>query len=252
MDDEGNDVDVSVDWSCAKCEHVNKGVKKRCASCSTWRFSRKKVRLSTVTKDDEDDSGSIDGGHWICKACSYDNFATEIKCLMCQKKRPNWKKYAKDLPSNENTPAQIPPQHIVALNETSHAVAGSSGITAMDGNTETTMTKTDVSAAASREQTTKDLAGPLPEIVSKSNEPHQRTKALHDSSHNSNHLNNDIGLGNPIAQSSFDYSTSYLHTDFLNADTSTNCLSGNDIAAASNNEPKANQESQIADNIVQV
>jgi hypothetical protein len=130
------------------------------------------------------------------------------------------------------------------------------------------MAKPDVSAAASREQTTKDLAGPLPEIVSKSNEPHQRTNALHDSSHNSNHLNNDIGLGNhtnfssrptydylqssPIAQSSFDYSTSYLHTDFLNADTSTNCLSGNDLAAASNNEPKANQESQIADNIVQV
>lgn len=39
------DVDYSIDWGCTKCTNMNKGEKKRCADCGSWRFSRKKKSL---------------------------------------------------------------------------------------------------------------------------------------------------------------------------------------------------------------
>ena len=46
--EEQRNVDPNVDWVCKveSCKNVNKGSKKRCFKCFSWRFSRKKARLS--------------------------------------------------------------------------------------------------------------------------------------------------------------------------------------------------------------
>jgi hypothetical protein len=114
------DIDRSIDWTCKKCNKVNKGEKKRCADCAGWRFSRKKARTTTGDHDDSDDDEDEttgDSGHWICKACSYDNFSTELQCLMCQKYRPNWKKYSDALPSNDNSSNEALTDSLSAVNK---------------------------------------------------------------------------------------------------------------------------------------
>lgn len=49
MSEEEANVDPAVDWVCKveSCQTINKGVKKRCSACFSWRFSRKKARMST-------------------------------------------------------------------------------------------------------------------------------------------------------------------------------------------------------------
>lgn len=46
--EEPNNVDPNIDWVCKveSCKNVNKGSKKRCFKCFSWRFSRKKARMS--------------------------------------------------------------------------------------------------------------------------------------------------------------------------------------------------------------
>ncbi|KAL3786351.1 hypothetical protein HJC23_000593 [Cyclotella cryptica] len=101
--EEGDNVDSSIEWECKKCNNVNQGTKKRCAKCASWRFSRKKLRMSAPYSSSgrghrDAPPSTKTSGHWICQSCSFDNFSTEIKCLMCQMLRPNWQKYSDSMP----------------------------------------------------------------------------------------------------------------------------------------------------------
>ena len=58
-DDDLIAVDPDVEWTCKTeaCKTVNKGTKKRCSACFSWRFSRKKARASTDAVHTGENSG---------------------------------------------------------------------------------------------------------------------------------------------------------------------------------------------------
>eukprot|EP00804_Cyclotella_cryptica_P007139 CCRYP_009715-RA/>CCRYP_009715-RA protein AED:0.07 eAED:0.07 QI:181/1/1/1/0/0/2/744/459 len=60
-------VDLTLDWVCKNenCKTVNKGSKRRCSNCFSWRFSRKKARpsdaaVNEMAKDEEDGEMTLD------------------------------------------------------------------------------------------------------------------------------------------------------------------------------------------------
>ena len=66
MTEEEANVDPNVDWVCKveSCQTINKGIKKRCSACFSWRFSRKKARMSTgmlMATTAGDDDGIVVG-----------------------------------------------------------------------------------------------------------------------------------------------------------------------------------------------
>lgn len=267
-EDEMDDIDYSVDWTCKKCSNVNKGEKKRCAQCSIWRFSRKRARLSSsIVEGKSNESATEDGGHWICKACSYDNFATEIQCLMCQKKRPNWKKYSKSVSSRSSAPGRLPLTNPLAAS--SHVASTTSGIglggvvapPIKSNSEENTPTTNEAASDPSIGMApTSDIPATKADAVSGSPGNADATEAslLHDMSRSSpgnQNLDNSMGYqnylqGSPIAgHESFDYGSSYLHTGFLNVDTSTEYLASNNT---DEHETSANDDSKVSDSIVQV
>ncbi|KAL7485318.1 hypothetical protein ACHAW6_010905 [Cyclotella cf. meneghiniana] len=61
------EVDFTVDWLCKNenCKTLNKGSKRRCSNCFSWRFSRKKARPSDASfsnnvKEEEDEDMALD------------------------------------------------------------------------------------------------------------------------------------------------------------------------------------------------
>ena len=223
-------VDYSIDWRCTKCTNMNKGKKKRCAECGSWRFSRKKKSLLSAPSLPSNEEETTEGGHWICQGCNYDNFASEIKCLMCQKYRPNWKKYSQGFSSNADTTASA--ESTTQLDNITAPVS-SADIASADG-----IQITDLEVKASdianqkQEKTTvaaHDLAtqDTVNTIESAKNEPNIDPDVCvsNNSSSTGFASNPTLNSGASYLDNSLDYGgsgygNSYLHNDYLDASAS--------------------------------
>jgi hypothetical protein len=81
-----------------KCHISNPGNKRRCGGCLTWKSSVQnskptkppKSRASFGGADIMGEGASSSGGHWQCKKCNFDNFASELECFVCRATRPNY------------------------------------------------------------------------------------------------------------------------------------------------------------------
>mmetsp|Transcript_14040 Transcript_14040/g.25029 ORF Transcript_14040/g.25029 Transcript_14040/m.25029 type:complete len:418 (-) Transcript_14040:145-1398(-) len=101
-------VKTTPSWECSKCHVSNPGSKRRCGGCLSWKGtvsggSSKSANVkgggSNTARDDDSDIWANEissrkpigsNTSWECKQCSFDNFATELQCFMCQAVRPNW------------------------------------------------------------------------------------------------------------------------------------------------------------------
>ena len=105
-------------WVCMKCHISNPGNKRRCGGCLTWKSSVQnskstkpsKSRASLGGADIMAQGASTSGGHWQCKKCNFDNFASELECFVCQTMRPNyqWHKNQQIISSSAPTATSQP------------------------------------------------------------------------------------------------------------------------------------------------
>ena len=100
-------------WVCIKCHISNPGNKRRCGGCLVWKTTVQSSKSSKPSKPRASfgdaifmgEGGSTSGGHWQCKKCNFDNFASELECFVCQSMRPNYQWHKKQQIINSSTPA---------------------------------------------------------------------------------------------------------------------------------------------------
>lgn len=245
------DVDYSINWRCTKCTNMNKGKKKRCAECGSWRFSRKKKSLLSAPSLPPNEEETTEGGHWICRACNYDNFATEITCLMCQKYRSNWKKHSRSLSSNgttstgslvldsaettkqlDNVTAPVSSADIASAEGTQIAdVKVCSVANPKHENTTDTAHDSFMRNTANSIGSTKDEHADPDVCASNSNPGFESHPALNSGA---SYLDNSLDYGGSDYNG---YGNSYLQSDYLDASASTDNLeSHTESTAVTNNE----------------
>ena len=278
-EDEGENIDNSVDWTCQKCNNINLGKKKRCKKCCSWRFTRKmNARVSvpsTSSFDDneDDDDDEEENGHWICKACSYDNFGSEFKCLMCDQNRPNWKKYVPNgVPSNDSisetlSGSTIPTSLVAANNATAVSRKECDAI-----NIDNTELPESNSTAEVKEQMASPPSGnndspTEPEVsnnIKSTKEEHLgdecdqngsvalENNPLLSSTLNPNYLDNIESKDYLASHSSYDYGSSYLHSDFLGVTAPADLDNNIDEQPPECEAVSCTEESKVANNIVHV
>ncbi len=101
-------------WVCIKCHISNPGNKRRCGGCLVWKTTVQSSKSSKPSKPRASfgdanfmgEGGSTSGGHWQCKKCNFDNFASELECFVCQSMRPNYQWHKKQQIINSST--QLP------------------------------------------------------------------------------------------------------------------------------------------------
>ncbi|KAL3777455.1 hypothetical protein ACHAW5_006411 [Stephanodiscus triporus] len=83
--------------SASLCHISNPGSKRRCGGCLVWKATVQSSESSKSSKlrasfgeANMGEGGSTPGGHWQCKKCSFDNFASELECFYCQSIWPNY------------------------------------------------------------------------------------------------------------------------------------------------------------------
>ncbi|KAL3817063.1 hypothetical protein ACHAXA_000113, partial [Cyclostephanos tholiformis] len=99
-------------WLCIKCHISNPGNKRRCGGCLTWKSSVQNIKSSKPSKpkatfgsvDIMGEGSSTSGGHWQCKKCNFDNFASELECFVCQTTRPNYQWHKNQQIVSSSTP----------------------------------------------------------------------------------------------------------------------------------------------------
>lgn len=89
-------------WECAKCHISNPGNKRRCGGCLAWKGSDAGAGNGSRSSKGSSRASSADNGvsdgpsaGWLCKKCNFDNFPTELLCMMCKLPRPNWQWHKK-------------------------------------------------------------------------------------------------------------------------------------------------------------
>jgi hypothetical protein len=246
-----------------------------------------KARVSEplTSSFDNNDSGEEEGenGHWICKSCSYDNFGSEFKCLMCEQNRPNWKKYnPESLPTNGSNSETLSgltlPDSLVAAN---NATAKSRKQLDLDCDgipveeTTSNIASSKLPEANAAIDMKEQLADPPLGNNESSTEPvvtkHVSTQEGHitddrnlngivatdknsmlSSTLNTPYINNTENTDSLVGPSSYDYGSSYLHSDFLDVTPTADLGHNLDEKPSENEAASRNEESKVSDSIVHV